>query len=202
MAQFEKSYSGRWQCGHGRMERGMGRRGMHMRSGHGHGHGHGRGHGGRRGGRRALKHGDLRYLLLQLIDEAPRHGYDLIRAIEEKTSGAYVPSPGVIYPALEVMQDMGWVTVQTGDGKKTFHVTAEGSEALAEAGAAVDAIEARLASLAEGDEDARGPGEVRMALRRLHHGVRQRMQHPDASEVTRQKITAVLSDALGQIEAL
>ena len=199
MTRFEKREN--WQGGRGR-HRHMHREGRHMRAGHRHGGHHGRHGGGRRGGGRALKHGDLRYLLLQLISEAPRHGYDLIRAIEDKTAGAYVPSPGVVYPALDVMQDLGWIRAETGEGKKTFHITGEGETALDEAADAIEAIAGRLVGLAEGGEEVRGPGEVRMALRKLHHGVRERMRHPEASEVTRQKIAAILAEALEKVEAL
>ena len=183
---------------HGRQHRRhMHRETMHMRAGHRHGGGRGR----RRGGR-VLKHGDLRYLLMQLIIDEPRHGYDLIRAIEEKTQGAYVPSPGVIYPALEVMQDLGWISPEAEDGRKTYHATPKGRVALAEAGEAYEAIEERIAGLAAGGDSMDGPGDVRMALRRLHHGVRQRMRHPEASEVKRRKIAAILAEALEKVEAL
>ena len=80
--------------------------------------------------------------------------------------------------------------------------TPKGRVALAEAGDAYAAIEARLAGLAAGGESMDGPGDVRMALRRLHHGVRQRMRHPEASEVTRQKIAAILNEALDRVDAL
>lgn len=194
MARFERNPAEPCRGSMHRYGSGRRRRGMEMRAGHR--------HGGRGGRRRALKHGDLRYLLLQLIDESPRHGYDLIRAIEEKTSGAYVPSPGVIYPALDVMQDIGWVKAENADGKKTYHATADGTAALAEAAGSIAAIEARLSSLAGGETEDGGPGEVRMALQRLHHGVRQKMRHPDTSEVTRRKVTDILAETLKQIEAI
>lgn len=197
MTRFEHRKPEDRHCGHHGRHGGMRHRAMHMRTGHRHGGGRGRGR-----GRRALKHGDLRYLLMQLISEEPRHGYDLIKAIEAKSAGAYAPSPGVVYPALDVMQDLGWVRVETGEGRKTFHATPEGAAALAEAGDAIEAIEARLTGLAEGGEEMQGPGEVRMALRKLHHGVRQKMLHPDASEVTRRQIADILANALQKVEAL
>ncbi|MEO1158773.1 MAG: PadR family transcriptional regulator, partial [Pseudomonadota bacterium] len=76
---------------------------------------HRRAAGGRR--RRPLDHGDLRLLILSLIAEQPRHGYDLIAEIEARTGGTYKPSPGVMYPALAVIQDMGLAKVKKEDGK-------------------------------------------------------------------------------------
>src|SRR5690606_25340682 len=82
--------------------------GQHF-GGHGR-HEHGRaGMGGRGGRRRLFDGGELRLVLLKLIGDQPRHGYDLIREIEDKTGGAYAPSPGVIYPTLTLLADMGLI---------------------------------------------------------------------------------------------
>ena len=84
-----------------------------------------------RGGRhhhrrgRPLGQGDLRYLLLHLLAERPRHGYDLIKAVEELTGGAYVPSPGVVYPTLTLLEELGYAEVaEPGSGKKLYSLTA------------------------------------------------------------------------------
>lgn len=114
------------------------------------GAGQGRGFRGRHrgrfgGGGRVLGHGELRFLLLALIAEKPRHGYDLIKAIEEKVAGAYSPSPGVIYPTLTLLEDMGWVkATPSDDAKKLFAVTDEGKLALAANKTVIDGILARL----------------------------------------------------------
>ena len=73
------------------------------------GHHRGGGRGGRLG--RVFDHGDLRYVLLQLIAEKPRHGYELIKAIEEKFGGTYSPSPGSIYPTLTLLEELGYLRV-------------------------------------------------------------------------------------------
>src|SRR5580700_5094131 len=81
-------------------------------------HHHDRTHGrqGRGGGLgRFFAHGDLRLVILRLTAEKPRHGYELIKAIEEQVAGAYSPSPGVIYPTLTLLEELGYVTVSTGD---------------------------------------------------------------------------------------
>src|SRR3546814_9316383 len=70
--------------------------------------------------------GELRLVLLKLIADEPRHGYDLIRQVEELTSGAYAPSPGVIYPTLTLLDDMGQIAVQQSEGaRKLFAVRSE-----------------------------------------------------------------------------
>ena len=90
---------------------------------------------GRRGrrGRRMFESGELRLVLLKLIADEPRHGYDLIRAIEEITGGEYAPSPGIIYPTLTLLQDMGHIEEAPGEGaRKPFQATEEGRAHLAE----------------------------------------------------------------------
>jgi len=90
---------------------------------------------GRRGrrSRRMFESGELRLVLLKLIADEPRHGYDLIRAIEELTGGEYAPSPGVIYPTLTLLQDMGLIEEAKEKGpRKPFQVTDEGRKHLEE----------------------------------------------------------------------
>ena len=77
--------------------------------------------------------GELRLVLLKLIADEPRHGYDLIRAIEEMTGGEYAPSPGVVYPTLTLLQDMGLIEEAPGEGpRKPFQITDEGRAHLDE----------------------------------------------------------------------
>ncbi|MCC2109496.1 MAG: PadR family transcriptional regulator, partial [Hyphomicrobiales bacterium] len=87
---------------------------------------------------------ELRLVLLKLISDQPRHGYDLIRAIEEMTGGAYAPSPGVVYPTLTMLEDMGHIDEQKSEGaRKAFAITAEGAAHLESNKTEVDAILAR-----------------------------------------------------------
>jgi DNA-binding PadR family transcriptional regulator len=103
---------------------------------------------GRGGRRRMFDGGELRLVLLKLIAEKPRHGYDLIRAIEERTGGAYAPSPGIVYPTLTMLSDMGLIEEQTAEGaRKLFAITPEGTTHLAEHDAEVVAMLARLDAL-------------------------------------------------------
>src|SRR5438552_19040211 len=87
-------------------------------------------HNGRRGGRRHSRifdHGDLRFVILQLIAESPKHGYEIIKAIEDKLGGAYSPSPGVVYPTLTLLEELGYATLSASEGsKKLYSITQEG----------------------------------------------------------------------------
>src|SRR5258708_27630917 len=89
----------------------------------------GEGRGGRR--RRVFDSGGLQLVLLKLIADQPRHGYELIRAIEDLTGGSYVPSPGVVYPTLTLLQDMSRIDETTSAGpRKAFAITADGTAEL------------------------------------------------------------------------
>src|ERR1700722_9279084 len=101
--------------------------------------------GGRFGLGRFFAHGDLRLVILHLIAEKPRHGYEIIKAIEEQVAGAYSPSPGVIYPTLTLLEELGHVTVTTGEGGKKLHeITGEGRAYLEANRPAVDALLVRM----------------------------------------------------------
>src|SRR3954469_25799095 len=117
--------------------------------------------GGRGRGRRSrgmCESGELRLVLLKLIADEPRHGYDLIRAIEELTGGEYAPSPGVVYPTLTLLQDMGLIEEAAGKGpRKPFQVTAEGRKQLEQQAEEVEALFERLRDLAPRESSNAGP---------------------------------------------
>ena len=95
------------------------------------GHGPG-GTGEQFGFHRAFGRGDMKYVLLELVQERPMHGYEMIKALEEKSSGFYSPSPGSVYPTLQMLEDRGFVTVQEVEGKKVYSITDAGRALLAE----------------------------------------------------------------------
>lgn len=99
----------------------------------------GRGGDGFRVGR-MVADGDLRLVVLSLLAEGPRHGYDIIKAIEELTSGSYSPSPGVIYPTLNFLEEAGHATAASHGNKKVYSISTDGTAHLAENRVAVDAI--------------------------------------------------------------
>jgi DNA-binding PadR family transcriptional regulator len=90
------------------------------------------GPGMRRGGPRMFGRGDLKYALLQLLQQRPMHGYEMIRELEERSSGFYTPSAGAVYPTLQLLEDRGWVTSQTTEGKKVYTITDAGRQAANE----------------------------------------------------------------------
>src|ERR1700732_2965748 len=103
------------------------------------------GHGGGCGGRgffggRKLGSGELQLVILALLEERPRHGYEIIKALEETSKGFYAPSPGMVYPALTYLEEVGYATVAAEGVKKLYQVTDEGRAYLAQNRATVDAI--------------------------------------------------------------
>lgn len=98
---------------------------------------------------RMLASGDLRLIALYFIEQQPRHGYDLIKAIEEKTGGIYTPSPGVIYPALTFLEEAGYVTSTAEGNKRLYTITDEGKAHLSDNRSAVEATLAHLNRIGE-----------------------------------------------------
>ena len=165
-------------------------------------HGHGnRGHGGRGFGarRHMFDYGELRLLLLALIASRPCHGYELIRRIEERFGGAYVPSPGVIYPTLSWLDDMGLAEVLPGDGnRKSYSITPEGEAYLAENRAAADALLAR--SGGEGPGRHGLPLPVLRAMENLKLAMRLRLRGRPVDEAAAMAIAAALDSAAQAVE--
>jgi DNA-binding PadR family transcriptional regulator len=160
----------------------------------------GEGRRGRRGGR-MFGSGELRLVLLKLIAEEPRHGYQLIKAVEELTQGTYAPSPGVVYPTLSLLADEGAVTESEGEGsRKAFAITEQGQAELAEKQAEVERIVARLTERGEGQR--RGPPpQVARALGNLLTVLRQ-SKHEEHSEERHNAIVDIIDEAAKRIERL
>ena len=122
------------------------------------------GRGGRRS-RRVFESGELRLVLLKLIADQPRHGYDLIRAIEELTGGQYAPSPGIVYPTLTMLQDMDLIEEAAGEGaRKPFQITEAGTRHLEENSDEAEELIARLKGLSP-SRHAEGGSPVLRAMR-------------------------------------
>ncbi|MBI1281885.1 MAG: PadR family transcriptional regulator [Anaerolineaceae bacterium] len=82
------------------------------------------------GGRKRHRRGDIKFILLELIKEQPRHGYELIKVLEERYGGFYRPSPGTIYPTLQLLEDEGNLISETVDGKRVYKITSAGETLL------------------------------------------------------------------------
>lgn len=222
---FGRQFEGRFE---GRRERGFapgkgeGRRG-HRGMGKGFGK-RGFGGKGRRGGRfggmddddtlragRILAQGDLRLIVLALAEEQPRHGYDIIKALEEKTSGWYSPSPGIVYPTLTYLEEVGYLSAQPEGAKKLYSITDDGKAYLGENRALADAIMKRLAQIGERAERIRSRQEseseenrkqlplVRAAFQNLRDETIGRLKgNPDAEA----KVVEILARAANEIKKL
>jgi len=141
----------------------------HHDRGHRHAHedfareeGRGHRHGRRHGRPRLFDYGDLRLVMLALIAERPRHGYDLIKAIEDRLGGAYAPSPGVVYPSLSMLEDLGHVAVAPAEGGRKLHsITRAGQEHLAANAAPLAALFTRMDEAAREQGNAPPPAIIR-----------------------------------------
>src|SRR5271156_4608647 len=182
----------------------------YVRHGHGPG-GFGRGpfggwrgrHGGgfeRREGR-MFDGGELRLVILALVAEKPRYGYEIIKELGERVGGEYSPSPGVVYPTLTLIEEMGYASAsQDAAGRKLYTVTSEGEAFLAANKAQVDAIFARLDG---GNEDRfAGAGSVLRAMLNLRATVRLRVRGRAATAEQIQAITDALDAAAKAIEKI
>ena len=161
------------------------------------------GGGGARRGRRArrmFESGELRLVLLKLIADEPRHGFDLIRAIEELTGGEYAPSPGVVYPTLTLLQDMGLIDEAPGEGpRKSFQVTDEGRAHLDERADEVDGLFDRLHDLKPRSENTAGPA-IGRAVKNLMTALGHRLKREGFDEELFLEVAAILDEAAQKIE--
>ena len=158
---------------------------------------------GRRGrGRRVFDASELQLVLLKLLSEQPRHGYDLIRAIEELTGGAYSPSPGVVYPTLTMLSEMGHTREDQSEGsRKTYAVTPDGQAFLDARKTEVAALMARLAEMAS--ERARfDNAPVRRAMMNLRAVLMHRLGEETVKPETLHAVTAIIDEAAQRIERL
>lgn len=171
---------------------------------------------------RKLGSSDLQLLLLALLADEPRHGYQLIKAIEEKSKGYYSPSPGVIYPALTYLEEIGHASVQLEGTKKRYHITDDGLQHLQTQRAAVDALLQQLSwiggrmeqvrqTLSGGEDDefeapSRGRGrhghfasELRMARHALKAALVEKVRGGREQQL---RIAAILEKAAAEIRGL
>ncbi|NOG70645.1 PadR family transcriptional regulator [Roseicella sp. DB1501] len=180
--------------GHGR------RFARHEREGHPFGRGpHGRG--GRGGLGRLFAHGDLRLVILDLIAQKPRHGYELIKAIEDQAGGAYSPSPGVIYPTLTLLEELGYVTTAPEEGgvKKLHSITAEGQAFLAANRPAVEALLARMAEASRLHAGGQAP-QILRAMENLKLALRMRLARGPLTAAQADAVAAALDAAALAVE--
>ncbi|MCC4621012.1 PadR family transcriptional regulator [Xanthomonas cassavae CFBP 4642] len=151
-----------------------------------------------RSGARPLEHGDLRLLLLALIEQQPRHGYELMRQIGALFKGLYAPSAGAIYPALAQLEADGWVQADLQQGRKRYHLSTAGRHYASEHRDALDAALARSQQRARALIKAQTPAPIREAIHRIKHGLFARHGQWNNAEATR--IAALLNAAADAME--
>ncbi len=155
--------------------------------------------GGRRHGR-PFDYGELRLVVLAMIAEQPRHGYELMKSVEERMGGSYSPSPGVIYPTLAWLEDMGYVAAETAElGRKRYRITPEGEAFRA---ANLPAIEALLARIGQAGDGKRSgvPAPVLRAMENLKLALRLRLQRGGLDPAAAEAIAASLDAAAQAVE--
>jgi DNA-binding PadR family transcriptional regulator len=173
---------------------------FHFDFGDDEGWGAGRGRSRGRGRRRMFESGELRLVLLKLIADQPRHGYDLIRAIEELTGGDYAPSPGVVYPTLTLLQDMGFIEEAEVEGaRKPFEVTPEGRAHLEQNADDVAQLFERLEGLGSSRRRSHRP-EMGRAVGNLMAALKNRVAHEGWNEDLLNEVVDILDEAAQRIE--
>ena len=163
-----------------------------------------RGPRGPRRGRRMFDRTELRLVLLKLIAEQPRHGYDLIKAIEELSAEHYSPSPGVVYPALAMLADEGLIAEQDSeDQRRKFAITDAGRKVLEDEAETAEEAYQRLAGLGERADRHREPSIERASVS-LFTAVAQRLRQRDEDEDgdVALRIAELLDEAAQKIERL
>ena len=144
-------------------------------------------------------HGELRLVVLALIAEQPRHGYEIIKEIEDRLAGTYTPSPGVIYPTLTMLEELGHATVTESNGKKLYTITESGTAYLEANKAAVDNALQRMQSVNAAHLGGRAP-EIMRAKENLRLALRLREARGPLTEQQIRDIAAALDAAAVAIE--
>jgi DNA-binding PadR family transcriptional regulator len=155
--------------------------------------------GGRGGPMRLFGAGDLRYVILQMIAEKPSYGYEIIKSIQDRLGGSYAPSPGVVYPMLTMLEEMGHATVVSEGARKLYTITEEGAKSLAENKAAVDTIFARIDRI-RGEQTSEGAQQIERAVANFRMALRMRTGKLTKEQV--HAVTDIIDAAAKQIERL
>ena len=175
-----------------------GRRGEHHRGHHGETH-HGRG-GGRRP--RFFGHGELRLVILDILTRNASHGYELIKEIETLTQGNYTPSPGVIYPTLDLLQDQQLIIIHEEDGgRKKIAITSQGQAWLAENSEHLQHIQARIKARSVGYQLRKDP-QMKRALENFKAVLDLKVNQSEISAAQLKQIIGIIDRAALDISQL
>jgi DNA-binding PadR family transcriptional regulator len=147
----------------------------------------------------SFQKGDLKYVILDLLKDKPRHGYEVIRELEEMSHGLYTPSPGAVYPTLQMLEEMGYAEATERDGKKIYTITEAGLKFLDERQDSADEVRGHI----KRRWSFKNIGKMAMMMKEYHaleHLLTDVLRSQDAEKM--QRIRQVLSDAYKEIEAI
>ena len=151
---------------------------------------------------RLFEQGDLKYVILRLLEEKPRHGYDIIKELEHRFGGSYSPSPGTVYPTLTMLEDLGYArTVPEESGKKIYEITEEGRAHLLEHSGTVNDIFDRIARFVEGFTDT-PMTELNAAFQRVARTTYKTATSHISEKTVVEQIRDILRRAADEIEAM
>ena len=161
------------------------------------------GEGGAKGTRRRSKRmfeaGEVKFVILKLLREKPRHGYDIIKELEDRFAGCYTPSAGTVYPTLQLLEDQGYVRAVEQDGKKVFHITAEGERFLDDNAQVFDDILDRVRDTVHGFAGGR-MGELHSAFAKLASVTYKRAWRHGPHHPALTKVVEILRRSADEIE--
>jgi DNA-binding PadR family transcriptional regulator len=160
---------------------------------------HGRGRHRRR--HQFFEAGEVKYVILRLLAEKPRHGYEIMKALEERLGGWYNPSPGTVYPTLQLLEDQGYVRAVETEGKKVYHITPEGEAFLHEHRDVTNDIFDRVRDMVGGFA-AGGMGELNAAFARLAGQTYRNAWHVGPDNPLLARMAEVLKKATAEIEKI
>ena len=161
--------------------------------------GHGPGPRGSRRRNQMFESGEVKFVILRLLKEKPRHGYEVIKALEEKMAGYYTPSAGTVYPTLQLLEDEGYVRAVDTEGKKVYHVTPEGEQYLEQHRDLLDEILDRVRETVR-DFAGGGLGEVQGAFAKLAATTFKRAWRRGPDDPALKRVAEILRKATDDIE--
>lgn len=147
----------------------------------------------------SFQKGDLKYVILDLLKDKPRHGYEVIRELEEMSHGLYTPSPGTVYPTLQMLEEMGYAEAAERDGKKIYTITEEGLAFLDERKDSADEVRSHMRHR----WSFKNIGKMALMMKEYHaleHLLTNVLRSQDTEKM--QRARQVLSDAYKEIEAI
>jgi DNA-binding PadR family transcriptional regulator len=159
----------------------------------------------RRFGRQGFERGDLKYVILEQLKDKPAHGYELMRALEERFGGFYTPSPGAVYPTLQMLEDMGYVSAEQQEGRKVYSITEAGRSFLIERQPQVDEVFSRMRDRwgsEWGPQAHRMIHDLRDDMRDLARSFASEARHRWPNPERQRRIRDVIARAKAEIQAI